>query len=219
MQKDIQWYIKRGGGNKRIMKDIVTKIILLMTPFTPHLAEELWHEDHETYVSTDQYPIFNPSHCSDVSEVNEYLIQQLLDDSQQILKVTGIKPKKICFYISPQWKQTLYKKAIELNDKQLCTIGILMKDAMADPILRTFSKEVSKIAGKLASDIKKLNDTDKKRYRIDINEHAFLNSEKRFLEKNFSCSIEIYEANDEKRYDPAGKARHAEPLRPAIYVE
>jgi len=219
MQKDIQWYIKRGGGNKQIIEQIVTTLIQLMTPFTPHLSEELWHMNHSSFVSTERYPTFNQSTCSDASEVNEYLIQQLLNDTQEILKVTGISPKKICFYTSPQWKQDLYKKAITLEEQQELNIGILMKDAMTNPNLRTHSKEISKIAGKLAREVKKLNASDRKRYLTEINEQEFLTHEKSFLEQTFSCTVEIYSSDDEKRYDPAGKARFADPLRPAIYVE
>ena len=94
-----------------------------------------------------------------------------------------------------------------------------MKDAMTNPNLRTHSKEISKIAGKLAREVKKLNASDRKRYLTEINEQEFLTHEKSFLEQTFSCTVEIYSSDDEKRYDPAGKARFADPLRPAIYVE
>jgi len=219
LPKDIQWYLKRGGGNKTILRDIVTIMIQLMTPYTPHLSEELWHRDHSNFVSTDTYPQFNQAHCSDAAEVEEYLLQQLLTDTQEILKVTGIKPQKICFYTSPAWKQDLYARAIDLDEKQSLNVGVLMKEAMADPDLRSHSKDVSKFTGKLAREVKKLNDSDKKRYRTKTNEQKFLHDEIPYLKETFSCTIEIYSADDENRYDPNGKARFAEPLRPAIYVE
>jgi leucyl-tRNA synthetase len=219
MQKDIQWYIKRGGGNKHIIGEIITTMIKLMTPFTPHLAEELWHMNHSSLVSTDDYPSFDDSKYSESEEVNEYLIQQLINDSQEILNVTGISPKKICFYIAPQWKHDLYKKGIRLYNNKEFNIGLLMKDAMANPDLRALLKVISREAAKLAGEIKKFNDTDRNRYLSDIDEYTFLTSEKAYLEKNFSCPIEVYMADNEKKYDPLRKAQFAEPLRPAIFIE
>jgi len=219
LQKDIQWYVKRGGGNRQILTDIVETIICLMTPFTPHLAEELWQQDHSLFVSDQTYPRYNENACSDSADTKEYLLQTLLTDIQEILKVTGIAPKKLCLYTSAQWKQHFYKKAIDLEEHHALSVGDLMKEAMNDPFLRSISKEVSKIAGKLTSDIKKLNETDKKRYQIAIDERGFLSDEKRYLEKTFSCTVEIYRSDDENLYDPQGKARFAEPLRPAIYIE
>ncbi len=219
MQKDIQWYLKRGGGNKKVIENVVTTMIRLMTPFTPHLAEELWHVNNSTFVSTDFYPVFNASICSDIAEVNEYLIQQLLNDSQEIIKITNITPKRICFYTAAKWKQDLYKRGIDLYEKQTFNIGLLIKEAMIDPTLRALPKELAKVTSKLAGEIKKLSESDRKRYLIDMDEHAFLTSEKGYLEKNFSCPIEIYSADDEKKYDPSGKAKFAEPQRPAIYIE
>jgi len=219
LQKDVQWYLKRGGGNKLILRDIVDTMIRLMTPFTPHLSEELWLVDHTLFVSDQNYPMYNENACSTSADTQEYLLQTLLTDIQEILKVTGITPKKLCLYTSSLWKQQFYKKAISLDEQEILSVGGLMKESMKDPFLRSISKEISKIAGKLTSDIKKLNESDKKRYKIDIDELGFLNDEKTYLEKVFCCTVEVYRSDDEKRYDPQGKARFAEPLRPAIFIE
>ena len=52
-----------------------------------------------------------------------------------------------------------------------------------------------------------------------LTEEEFLKDEASYLKDIFDCTIDVYSAEDPKIYDPNGKARFAEPLRPAIYVE
>ena len=86
-------------------------------------------------------------------------------------------------------------------------------------IEKEMAKEISQYVGKLQGEIKKLNENDKKRYLVDINEKDYLGHTKEYLKKVFSCAIEIFSTDDSKIFDPANKSRYAIPLRPAIYVE
>ncbi|MCX6664957.1 MAG: leucine--tRNA ligase [Euryarchaeota archaeon] len=220
LQKDILWYLKRGGGNKKILKNFITTWVRLMTPITPHIAEELWHLlRRKGYVSIETYPAVDPKLFSEQDEVGEYLLSKAVDDINEILKVTNIKAKKIYIYVSPGWKQQLFTIALQLSDQGKLDMGTLMKTALADPKLKALSKSVSQFAGSLVGDIKKLNETDRKRYRTALDEQVYLKSAQTFFATNFSAEVIIFSADDEKRYDPVNKARFATPLRPAIYVE
>ena len=191
-----------------------------MCPFTPHLAEELWHSlGKKTYASLERYPTVHPEAFSEKEEVGEYLLSKVVDDSNEIFKVTNIKPKKVYLYVSPVWKQQLYQKAFKLYDENKLDVGTLMKTAMADPAYRMLGKQVSQFVGGLVSDIKKMTDNDKGRYRIAFNEKEYLESARIFLEKTFSAEVQVFRADDEKKIDPANKSRFAVPLRPAIYIE
>jgi len=218
-QKNIQWYLKRGGSNKKLLEYFTQTWIKLMTPVTPHLAEELWHRKEKNFVSTEIYPKFDGKEISEKDEIGEYLLSGVSDDISEILKVTKIKPKKIIIYTSATWKQDIYKKAIKLSDAGKLNVGILMKEIMADPKMKTIAKQVSQFTGKLPGEIRKLNENDKKRYQIEIKETDYLKKSIGYLKKVFSCDIEIYNADDKNIYDPANKTRFAIPLRPAIYIE
>lgn len=218
-QKNIQWYLKRGGSNKKLLEWFTQTWVKLMTPVTPHLAEELWHRKEKFFVSTEAYPKFDGKEISEKDEIGEYLLSGVTEDISEILKVTKIKPKKIIIYTSATWKQDIYKKAIKLSDKGKLNIGVLMKEIMADPQMKTIAKQVSQFTGKLPGEIMKLNENDKKRYQIEIKETDYLNNSIDYLKKVFSCDIEIYNADDKNIYDPANKTRFAIPLRPAIYIE
>ena len=45
-----------------IKKDILEKVLILLTPYAPHIAEELWHQLGNTTTILDaEYPKFNPA--------------------------------------------------------------------------------------------------------------------------------------------------------------
>ena len=219
MQKDLQWYLKRGGDHKPTLTRLLEIWLLLITPITPHLAEELWHRTHNSFVSCAPYPTVNDEEFSEKDEVGEYLLSRLIDDAQEIVKVTKINPKQLFVYTSPPWKQEVYHRAIKLADKGILVVGSLMKELMSDPAHKSHAKELSQFVGKLPGEIKKLNDQDKQRFLLKLDEKASLQQSKDYLEQVFSCSITIFSADDADRYDPAGKARFAVPLRPALYFE
>jgi leucyl-tRNA synthetase len=216
-QKNIQWYIKRGGGNKKLLDYFTKTWTILMTPVTPHLSEELWHQKASSLVTNEPYPKFDSKEISEKDEIGEYLLSSVTDDVSEILKVTKIKPKKICIYTSPSWKIEVYKKAISSEDK--INVGAMMKEIMQDAAMKQKAKEVSQFVGKLPGEIMKLNENDKKRYLTKIDETEYLVKSKDYLKQVFSCAIEIYNADKKDIYDPANKTRYAIPLRPAIYIE
>ncbi len=219
-QKNIQWYIKRGGGNKKILNNFIENWIKLITPVTPHLAEELWADlGKNNLVSNEQYPEYKEDKISEKAEIGEYLLQEVTEDISEILKVTKIKPEEIYVYTAPKWKQEVYQKAINLSKQGKVEMGVLMKDIMADPAMKQKAKQVSKFAGKLAGEIKKLSKSDKQKYLTKINEAAYLEESKKYLEEIFGCKINIICSDAKDINDPKDKARFSVPLRPAIYIK
>lgn len=218
--KNLQWYLKRDGSNKKTLNSFIKTWIRLMTPITPHLAEELWHDYEETtFVSNEKYPIFDEKKIHEKEETGEFLVSKVVDDISEILKVTKIKPKKIVIYTSPKWKQDVQRKAIELSEGKKFNMGLLIKEIMSNPDMKKIAKEVTQFIGKLSKEIMKLNENDKKRYMIQLDEKEYLESAKNYFENIFNCEIKVFVADDENRYDPGGKSRFAIPLRPAIYIE
>jgi leucyl-tRNA synthetase len=113
----------------------------------------------------------------------------------------------------------MFRKAITLESEGKLNVGLMMKEIMSDPDMKSIAKQVSQYVGKLPGEVKKLNENDKKRYTVDIDSKNYLVNALGYLKKTFSCEIEIYSADDKDIYDPANKSRFAIPLRPAIYIE
>ncbi|MDH7517028.1 MAG: leucine--tRNA ligase [Candidatus Thermoplasmatota archaeon] len=218
-QKNIQWYLKRGGSNKKLLKEVLSDWLKLMTPVTPHLTEELWTLFGKGFVSLEKYPEYKPENVSEKDEVGEKLLSDIVDDVNQIIKVTGMKPKKLYMYVSPMWKKQLFEKALALQKENKLEMGSFMKTAMSDPEVRKHGKEASDFINKMIGDIKKLNENDRKRFEVRIDEKTYLEKAADFFKKEFNAEIKIFDADDKNVYDPAKKTRFAVPLRPAIYLE
>jgi leucyl-tRNA synthetase len=219
-QKDLQWYLKRQGANKELLDQFVRTWIVLMTPITPHLAEELWEAQGQNhFVSNENYPEFNLEEISEQDEVGEYLLTRVIEDTNEILKVTKITPKKICIYTSPKWKQKIYSKALKLVDENQFNVGQMIKETLTDTSMKPISQQVSQFVSKIGSEIKMLSEIDRKRFLIPLNEKDQLLNAKVYLNEVFNCEVEIYSADDRNLYDPAKKIKFAIPLRPAIYIE
>lgn len=62
------------AGDKPVSKDTLEKFVAVLSPFAPHLAEELWERlGHTTAVSVAPWPAFDPSLVQD--EVVTVVIQ------------------------------------------------------------------------------------------------------------------------------------------------
>ncbi|MCJ7571038.1 MAG: leucine--tRNA ligase [Candidatus Thermoplasmatota archaeon] len=220
MQKTISWYIKRGGSNKEIIDSFVKNWLLLMTPITPHMSEELWTNYAKSgFISNEFYSKFDETKISEKDEIGEYLLQGVTDDISEILKVTKIIPKKIFIYTSPSWKQKIFRKAITLKSENKLEMRMFMKEIMSEPSMKSNAKQVSQYASKIFGEVKKLSESDKNKYIAEINEKDYLKSAEEYLKKLFSSEIKIFNTDDKDIYDPEGKTRFAVPLRPAIFIE
>jgi leucyl-tRNA synthetase len=48
--------------NKKVLKECFDKVLLLISPICPHIAEELWEElGHKTFISLEKFPEYDPA--------------------------------------------------------------------------------------------------------------------------------------------------------------
>ena len=75
---DMQWYLKRAKAKGRadysgILHQVNTARVAMLSPFAPHIAEEIWQAlGHEKSISTAAFPDFDSSHL--VENTKEYPI-------------------------------------------------------------------------------------------------------------------------------------------------
>jgi len=195
------WYSRRCEPNAAVVKKFAKEWIKLMAPFTPFLAEELWELSGEKgFVSNASYPVCDEGMLNPQVESREEVIRQLMEDIQKILEVSKIKPKTIYLYIAPQWKYSLYKAI-----KEGKTIRVLMQDLE----IRKHGKEAAKLMQTRKEELPEFLFNQQQELEL-------LESSKAFLEREFSCRVEIQK---EPTHDPEGKSKYALPMKPGIYIE
>lgn len=121
---EIRWYMDRCNGvkncNGKVLREVLSTLIRLLSPFMPHIAEEIWEFlGNRDFVSTSDWPRPNKKMSDEKSELGEGFIRRILEDARQIQKISGIVPRKITVIVSPQWKFDLYRLALENKGKDL----------------------------------------------------------------------------------------------------
>ncbi|MDD5502439.1 MAG: leucine--tRNA ligase [Candidatus Thermoplasmatota archaeon] len=215
---DIEWFLERGGTNRAVMRKAAEALVKTIAPITPHLAEECYALlGGKGIVSQSAYPAVDKSAIDESAESAEELVRSAIADISEILKVTGMKPKRLVLYTTPEWKAKVQAHVAE-NGKA-ADVGETIKWAMAQPELKQFAKDVPKFATKVIIDIKKLGDEGIAKLGKQVNEMAALSDAKATLSRKFECQVDVFSADDKGAYDPQGKSKNAAPGRPAIFVE
>lgn len=219
MPQDLKWYLKRGGRSRAAVRKAVEAWVTLMAPVTPHIAEELWEAmGNPRFVSVRQIPEGQSTDEVLREEAKERLVENLVSDVSEILKVTGVKPAKLIVMAAPAWKREMLREALAQGGGKL-DMSSLIKSAMAKLGSSAAKKDVPAYAKELASELARSSEQDRKAMSLDLDELSALKDASRFLGAQFECEVSVFSADDDARTDPRGKARFAKPGRPAVYVE
>ncbi len=197
--------------SEKAFKKSVGALCLLLSPFMPHLAEELWERlGNKTFVSVERWPKSDPKKIDEKAEYLEDIIDKSVKDIKEVLTLLKIeKPEKINLFVSEDWKYLLFKKVKALLEKTHNT-GEILKEVMKDSGMKKHGKDVPGIATALVKDPSKIPE-------IILNqkeELEMLKKSKEIFEKEFNCKIEIL--SSDKSASP--RAKKAEPGKPGIEI-
>jgi len=227
LDQDIQWYQKRvkaaqESAASRILNETLNAQIRMLTPFAPHICEELWEMmGGQGFVSLSTWPTPDGTKVDVKAEENETLIMSLLEDTLNVVKATNIKPKKICYYTASSWKWKIYIKIIEKSISSEALQSSIIRELLQDPELKAKAKEVAEFANKVVEEVKRIPEERKQKLlKIGVlDENQAIKEAKEFLGRELNAEIQVYREEDPQRYDPKNRAKAAKPYRPAIYIE
>ena len=227
-ESDLSWYNKRVEAKGRegvlgIMYKINSARVAMLSPFAPHIAEEMWENlGNDSQVSKSAWPVHSKDEIDATAIQSENLLKSTIDDIANILKVTKINPKKIVIYVnSDSMKSKVYRKILGIMVGGQNNMGVVMKELIADPE----TTEAKKMPDYIQKVIKDLHSESEEIKNMKLESDSF--DEKEFLskelssigKKEFGVDVTIYSESDDNIYDPKGKARHARPFKPAILIE
>jgi len=113
------------GTLEKIPREAYENLLLLMSPFTPHICEELWEKiGNKPFISLAKWPKFDSKKISDKIEKEESLIESTIADIRNVLNLVKIEPKKIYLYVIPKEKETFLEKKALLEKKMGLEINI-----------------------------------------------------------------------------------------------
>ncbi len=197
MMNDVRWYLRRGGRNLVLILDDWLK---LLTPFAPHICEELWSMKHDSFISLEKYPEYDESKVDEKAEMSENYVKVLLEDILEIMKFVE-SPKSVYIFVAEDWKREVARIAKEAGNMKEA-----MKIIMNDERFRELKREVS-------SFVKRLFREGFDFYELD--EAKIIEEAKGFLERELKLKVVL---DRDGSFVPEEKRRAAMPGKPAIYV-
>jgi len=224
---ELQWYLKRTKSKQRtnisgILHKILSSRVLMLSPFAPHIAEEIWEKlGNSELASKSAWPSSVGIEIDSKSIQTETLLKSIIDDINNILKVTKISPKKITIYTAEQWKSKAYRSILKNVLDNQTNIGTIIKSLIANKETEQIKKDpdfVKKTLNDILSDPVEL-----RKGRIDIgqiDEKQIISSELSSLVKNdYDVELSVFSESDSEKNDPKNKAKAARPFKPAILIE
>jgi leucyl-tRNA synthetase len=187
------------------------KIIIMLSPFTPHLCEELWKQTgNKNFVSTEKWPIPEKKLINKKAEAEEEYTQNVLADIKKIIELAKItNPKKATAIICNKWKQTLTQKISQKHAEP--EFSTTIKKAMNTPEGKKHPKEIPPF---IKQNLKKFFSPEK----TQVNELTVLTNTKKWFEKNLGFSFEVIKEENAKE-NQRQKATKAFPNKPSIIIE
>ena len=213
MQNALKWYSRRKSGrlNGEAGRMFARLQTLMMAPFTPHMCEEIWHAiGNSSSVCLEILPEPDSFEVSEDAILREGYLEDVINDVDEIVKVTGIKPKGIYIYTCAGWQADML--SLEIS-------GVKDRERRSSLTSGVAKSAVDRFFKKLATERGQGKLQLRAKVAETLDEKAFLNSSVEFLERELKAKVVVQRAGEEGMKDPAGRSANAFPGRPAIYVE
>jgi len=224
---ELQWYLKRAKSKQRtnisgILHKILSSRVLMLSPFAPHIAEEMWEKlGNSELASKSVWPSSVEIEIDSKSIQTETLLKSIIGDISNILKVTKISPKKIIIYTAEQWKSKAYNSILKNVLDGQTNVGTIIKSLIANKETEQIKKDPDFVKKTLNDILSEPVELRKGRINVDqIDEKQIISSELSSLEKNdYDVELCVFSESDSEKYDPKYKAKVARPFKPAILIE
>jgi leucyl-tRNA synthetase len=199
---------------------IVDAWVRMLSPITPHLAEEMWSRiGGEGFVSLAEWPKAEESLIDEDAEAAMTLADIVVEDVRRIIKAVGKeKPRLVAIYTAPPQGYTLLHKAIkdiQSGRKAGEFIKAIVEEAKDRQRAAEEAKKIYELAARLP---RELQDYIAKKGSID--EYNTLSSLKEYIAKQLGArKVTIQHADTPETPNHREKRKAALPTRPAIHIE
>jgi len=194
----------------------------MLSPFAPHIAEEIWEKlGNSELASKSAWPSSIGIEIDSKSIQTETLLKSIIDDINNILKVTKISPKKITIYTAEQWKSKAYNSILKNVLDGQTNIGTIIKSYIVNKDTEQIKKDPDFVKKTLNDILSEPVELRKGRMNVDqIDEKQIISAELSSLVKNdYNIELSVFSESDSEKYDPKNKAKAARPFKPAILIE
>ena len=265
-ESDLQWHRKRraarsaaearegtgagqAGDPDAVLREVYAARVLLLSPFAPHAADEMWERlGMEGMATAARWPEPPAAWDDPAAAQAEELLGRVIDDIARIVRVAKMKgaPRRITAYVAGGLKARAYRTILGTmeegdgggagGDGQAprgggrgkkaagAGMGAAMQALIADPATAAIKSNPDFVQRAVKDALSEPARSRKDRLRAGdaLDERAVLAADLGALaaaEFGEGVQVRVFSEDDEGIDDPAGKARHARPFRPALFIE
>ncbi|RRJ28331.1 leucine--tRNA ligase [Halocatena pleomorpha] len=214
-EEHLRWYRRRTdrdrAGARWTLQEVLRTRLELLAPFVPFLTNEL----HEQLIGEPAtgWPSVDPAFIDQTVEIEESLVEQLTEDINDIVDVTGTDPDRIAVYTAADWKRDVFEQVTETGPD----VGAVMSEVMEQPELRERGDEVNQLVGDLVEDVRGRDD-ETLSTMTEIEEQTVYEQAEEFFAQEFDAEIVVKNEADAED-DEQEQADDAVPFRPAVHLD
>ncbi len=144
LQHAIKWYLKRchNEPQKKIMNRVIEAQLIMVSPFAPHLCEEIWEKiGKKGFISTALWPAVEKKKIKEELDTGEAIVETVLSDVSSVLHLLKKeKPTAITLFIALPWKYSLLTTVRHMmQDTRNPTV--ILQQVMEDKELKRWKRD------------------------------------------------------------------------------
>ncbi len=213
-------YYARGGAPSDATDQVARAWVKMMSPLTPHLAEELGDGKFAGLVAVESFPTPDEFPRSPNAEAAEAFLDRLEEDLRAVLRPAesraGPAVEEIVFFVAEPWKarvDALIRDLIAQSEEP--SVRAVMDRALADPVLAAHRGEIPKYVLSFAREVRAEPPPAEPR----VDEEALLRQAEGYLVRRFGFgAIRVVREGEASDLDPMNRRDRARAGRPAFYL-
>lgn len=212
-------YVARGGRPGPTTLEVGRIWVRLLSPITPHLAEELGEGHFRGLVTEQPFPVADELPSNLGARYAEAYLERIEDDLRSVLKASqarGQAPIEAVFYVAAPWKRELERWLREAGPEGSPDLPRrLIERARSHPELAAYASQVPDYVKRVQPQLR----SDPPPPPDDFDEVGFLHAAAGFMARRFGFhEVNVYAEAESEPHDPRNRRQRARPGRPAFYL-
>ena len=212
-------YYARGGAPGAMTDRLARAWVRLLSPITPHLAEELGQGRFPGLVAVQPWPAADEFARSEDAERREAFVELVEDDLRAVLRPREERgeprPEAAVFFVAAPWKATVERWMRDAVDRgEEPTVRDVMGRAAGHSELAAYRAEIPRYVQRVAPLLRAETPTP-----TVTDEAELLRSSEGYLVRRLGIpTVSVYREEEAGPHDPLRRRERARPGRPAFYL-
>ena len=212
-------YLARGGTAGTATREVGRIWLRLLSPLTPHLAEELGEGRFRGLVAEQPFPSPDDLPADPLARYSESYLERVEDDLRSVLRASEAReqtPVEVAFYVAAPWKRELERWLREVGpDAPPDLPRRLLERARDRPELAAYAHQVPEYVKRVRPQLR----SDPPPPPDEFDEAGLLRGAAGYLTRRFGFEqVGVFREADAEAHDPKSRRQRARPGRPAFYL-